>query len=106
MRPIIRFLTRLGLKLGREQRDLGARVPIHVGARLELDEVVVRGTARDISVGGVFFETAAPIAPGVRGSLARDGSRDLVPVRVTWSRRAADGEPAGLGLEFESNHRR
>ena len=104
MRPIIRFLTRLGLM--KEQRDTGARVPIHVGARLELDEVVVRGTARDISVGGVFFETTAPIAPGVCGALARDGSRDLVPVRVSWARRAEGGEPAGLGLEFESNRRR
>ena len=67
---------------------------------------VLHGTARDIGLGGVFFETSAPIAPGVRGSLARKGSRDLVAVRVSWQKRAGAEGPGGLGLEFESNHRR
>ena len=103
MGPIRRFFTRLGV-LG-ERRETGARVPVFVDARLELDEIVLHGTARDIGLGGVFFETSAPIAPGVRGALARQGSRDLVPVRVSWFRPGSADLPGGLGLEFESNHR-
>jgi hypothetical protein len=98
------ILSKLGL--AGERRETGARVPVHVGARLELDEIVLRGTARDIGLGGVFFETSAPIAPGVRGALARDGSKDTVAVRVSWARPAGAEGPGGLGLEFESNHRR
>ena len=101
MHPIRTLLSVLGL--ARERRQTGARVPVFVDARLELDEVVLHGTARDIGLGGVFFETSAPIAPGVRGALARAGSRDLVAVRVSWQKRASPEEPAGLGLEFESN---
>jgi hypothetical protein len=104
MRHIRRFLTRLGL--GSERRERGVRVPIFVGARLELDEVTLRGTARDIGLGGVFFETVVPLAAGVRGAIARDGSRDRVPVRVGWARRAGGEQPAGLGLVFESNDRK
>jgi hypothetical protein len=98
------LLTRFGL--ASERRATGARVPVFVDARLELDEIVLHGTARDIGLGGVFFETSAPIAPGVRGSLARAGSRDLVAVRVTWQKASGTDGPGGLGLEFESNHRR
>ena len=101
MGTIRQFFTRLGL--ASERRATGARVPVFVDARLELDEVVLHGTARDIGLGGVFFETSAPIAPGVRGALARAGSRDLVPVRVSWQKRAGEEGPGGLGLEFESN---
>ncbi len=97
------FLSRLGL--AGERRETGVRVPVSFGARLELDEIVLRGTARDIGVGGVFFETSAPIAAGVRGALAREGGRDLVPVRVSWTRHQSHEGPSGLGLEFESNRR-
>lgn len=100
-----RFLARLGLGSG-ERRKTGARVPVEVDARLELDEITLQGTARDIGLGGVFFATSAPIAAGLRGALARRGSKDMVPVRVSWSRRAGDEGPAGLGLEFESNVRK
>jgi hypothetical protein len=95
------FLTRYG----RERRKTGARVPVEVEARLELDEITLTGTARDIGLGGVFFATNAPIAPGVCGALARAGSRETVAVRVSWSRKGGDDGPAGLGLEFASNRR-
>ena len=99
-----RVLSTLGL--ASDRRETGARVPVFVDARLELDEIVLHGTARDIGLGGVFFETSAPIAPGVRGALARQGSKDMVAVRVSWQRPSAPGTPAGLGLEFESTARR
>ncbi len=99
MSSIRRVLSWLGL--GSDRRATGVRVPIFVGARLELDVVVLEGTARDLSSGGVFFETKVPLAPGVRGALARHGSRDLVPVRVTWWRPATTVAPGGIGLQFE-----
>jgi hypothetical protein len=95
---IRRKLSSLGIM--KDRRSAAARTPIFVGARLELDVVTVTGTARDLSAGGVFFETSAPLAPGVRGHLARSGGGDLIPVRVTWRRDAQPGKPAGLGLAF------
>ena len=84
----------------KDRRAAAARTPIFVGARLELDVVTVSGTARDLSAGGVFFETSAPLAPGVKGHLARSGGGEPIPVRVSWRRNPAPGKPAGLGLAF------
>lgn len=94
-----RTFAKLGLM--KDRRAAAARTPIFVGARLELDCVSVTGTARDLSAGGVFFETSAPLAPGLRGHLARHGAGDWIPVRVTWRRDAEPGKPAGLGLAFD-----
>ena len=93
-----RKLSSLGLL--DDRRTTAERLPIFVGARLELDVVTVSGTARDLSAGGVFFETSAPLAPGVRGELARAGGGEPIPVRVIWRRPATAGKPAGLGLAF------
>jgi hypothetical protein len=84
-----------------ERRAASARVPIYVGARLELDVVEVHGVARDVGAGGVFFATTAPIARGVRGRLCRDGGAEHIAVRVTGHRPASATHPAGLGLAFE-----
>jgi hypothetical protein len=100
MAAIRRVLSRFGLLSDRRERGGGQRRPIFVGARLELDEVTVHGTARDLSTGGVFFETSAPLAPGLRGALVREGSKDAVPVRVTWARRASAHARPGIGLQF------
>lgn len=94
-----RFFSRLGM--ARDRRSGGVRTPIFVGARLELDVITLRGTARDLGSGGVFFETSAPLAPGLRGHLAREGGAELLPVRVTWRREASAGLPGGIGLAFE-----
>jgi hypothetical protein len=93
------FLRRLLRR--RDRRTAGNRLPIFVGARLELDVVDIDGVARDLAAGGVFFATSAPIAPGVRGRLRRQGGIERVPVRVTFQRPAGPGRPAGLGLAFE-----
>lgn len=84
-----------------ERRAINNRVPIYIGARLELDVVEVHGVARDVASGGVFFATSAPIARGVRGRLRQNGHAEAVPVRVTGHRRASATHPAGLGLAFE-----
>jgi len=95
-----RWMSRLGL--APERRATGNRIPIYVGARLELDAVTLTGTARDLGPGGVFLATSAPLAPGLRGMLQREGDGDWIPVRVSWRRDAAHGQPAGIGLAFES----
>lgn len=96
---IRRQLSRLGLLADR--RTSATRTPIFVGATLELDVVSVSGTARDLSTGGVFFATAAPLAPGLRGHLARAGGGEPIPVQVRWRRGDEPGKPAGIGLAFE-----
>jgi hypothetical protein len=93
-----RFFSWIGIL--QDRRD-GARTPIFVGARLELDVVTLHGTARDLAAGGVFFETSAPLAPGLRGELIREGGSERLPVRVSWRREPATGQPAGIGLAFE-----
>lgn len=94
-----RFFARLGLL--RDRRARGTRTPIFIGARLDLDAITLRGTARDLSSGGIFFETTAPLAPGLRGTVSREGGGEPLPVRVSWRREAAAGSPAGIGLAFE-----
>ena len=84
-----------------ERRAAGARVPIYVGARLELDVVELNGIARDLASGGGFFATSAPIARGVRGRLRKDGHDERIAVRVTGHRAASSSGPAGLGLAFD-----
>jgi hypothetical protein len=96
-----RTLSRIGWL--RDRRATVTRTPIFVGATLELDVVTLTGTARDLSTGGVFFATSAPLAPGLRGHLSRTGGGDPIPVTVCWRRGEDDepGKPAGLGLAFE-----
>jgi hypothetical protein len=94
-----RFFSRLGL--ARDRRSDGDRTSIFVGARLELDAITLEGTARDLGSGGVFFQTSAPLAPGLRGVLARTGGTERLPVRVSYRRDAATGSPGGIGLAFE-----
>jgi hypothetical protein len=96
------LLRRLGLL--RDRRHRGQRTPVFVGARLELDVVELYGTARDLGAGGVFFATSVPLAPGVRGTLTREGGGEPVTVRVSWRREGGAGEPAGLGLAFDPSY--
>jgi len=95
-----RSLSRLHHALRGDRRTTADRTPVFIGARLDLDVVSLTGTARDLSSGGVFFATAAPLAPGVRGQFTRPG-RAPVPVQVRWRRDHAPGQPAGIGLSFE-----
>jgi hypothetical protein len=84
-----------------DRRRAVDRTPIQVKAVLALDVVELRGTASDESPGGVFFETAAPIAPGVRGWLSRDKHSAPIPVRVSWRRDHTSRQRGGLGLVYE-----
>jgi hypothetical protein len=93
------ILRRLGIL---RDRRAGARTPVMVDARLELDAVDLDGATSDLGDGGVFFETTAPLARGLHGTLIRHGRR--VNVRVTWRRAASAERQAGIGLAFEPQY--
>jgi len=93
------ILRRLGLL---RDRRASARTPETVSARLELDAVDLYGATSDLGDGGVFFETTAPLASGLYGTLFRHG--EPVNVRVTWRRERAPGREAGIGLAFEPQY--
>ena len=95
------IFRRLGLF---RDRRASARTPTFVDAKLELDAVDLRGTARDLGEGGVFFATTAPLAPGLRGTLFREPGGTPVTVRVTWRRDARGDQPAGIGLAFDPGY--
>lgn len=109
MRPLLEKLKQLVHHM--EKRESGARVPIHQGAYLAFGERVVVGTARDLSLGGVFFETRVrqgepprhpPLAVGAYGEICRMDSQATVPVRVTWVRDEGHPHGPGVGLAFVS----
>ena len=96
------IFRRLGLL---RDRRASARTPVFVDARLELDAIDLDGVARDLGDGGVFFETTAPLAPGLRGTLIRERGGEPVNVRVSWRRERTGDQDGGtyigalLGLE-------
>lgn len=61
--------------------------------------------SRNINEGGLFIETENPHPPGTQISLQfhLPGSNDPVKAegRVAWSTGASEGEPPGMGIEFE-----
>ena len=96
------ILRRLGLI--RDRRARGDRIPVFVGARLEIGDLAIDGTARDLGAGGIFFETPVSLAPGLRGTLRRADGADPLVVRVSWHRREHRDAPAGLGLSFDPGY--
>ena len=93
------ILRRLGIL---RDRRASARTPAMVDARLELDAFELCGATGDLGDGGVFFETTAPLAPGLHGTLIRHG--EPVNVRVTWRRERSADREAGIGLAFEPQY--
>jgi uncharacterized protein (TIGR02266 family) len=63
---------------------------------------------RDINEGGVFIETADPRPPGtpvtLQFSLPGETDPVVTPGRVVWTSSGDDGEPPGMGIEFEGLH--
>lgn len=60
---------------------------------------------RDVNEGGLFIETADPRPPGTTVSLQFWLPGDTEPVategRVVWTSSGDDGQPPGMGIEFE-----
>lgn len=77
--------------------QLGARVDVVSGSNF----YSARG--RDISMGGLFIETLAPLPLGsqVMIELVLDGSRHVLPAEVCWSVEAEEGGTAGVGVQFD-----
>lgn len=80
------------------------RVPLHKAVEFsaDSDDVPIRmeGTGRDISLGGMFIETAAPCAEGERITIhltLPEGRRELtLPAIVRWNSKE------GMGVQFGS----
>ncbi len=78
-----------------EERRRTARQAVHFALVLDDGAVFQAGTARDVSDGGLFFETAAQLDPGTIVHLSPlDGPGLEVRARVVHAR------PSGLGLEL------
>lgn len=88
---VTRFLHRA------ERRRRGVRLHIDEGLYLTIGDRVVVGIARDLSAGGVFFETEAKLPVGAPGTLTRSLTSGDVSVRVVRS------TARGAGMVFRSD---
>jgi uncharacterized protein (TIGR02266 family) len=81
------------------------RISLEAPVRLRQRERAWDGTARNLSRGGVFVETAAPLPPP-RAELDLELELPETPLQlastaeVIWTRPPADATPPGMGLRF------
>jgi hypothetical protein len=75
------------------------RWEVHIDASLEIGTVTVPGTIRDISRGGLLFETRRPLDVGEEAQLVHRGPLGKSTVRVIRRVLEADGTTR-LGLAF------
>lgn len=81
-----------------------ARVPLETTVRVLHGERDLAATSRNLSRGGMFIETDAPLPTATEVALEfglPDGRSPLVPTaQVVWSGEALDGSAHGMGLQF------
>jgi uncharacterized protein (TIGR02266 family) len=77
--------------------QLGVRVDVVSGSNF------YSAHGRDISMGGLFIETLAPLPLGsqVMVELVLGGSRHVLAAEVCWSVDAEGGGTAGVGVQFD-----
>ena len=84
-------------------RRPGRRIPTQLRADIVCGEDRLQARVRDISHGGVFVLTPAPLAAGVMIDLELfvrpDDPPERLSGRVAWSR--PDGEEPGMGVQFD-----
>jgi type IV pilus assembly protein PilZ len=84
-------------------RKPGRRIPTLLRADILSGEARFEARVRDISHGGVFVLTPAPLAPGAMIDLElfvrSDDPPERLAGRVAWSR--ADGDEPGMGVQFD-----
>jgi uncharacterized protein (TIGR02266 family) len=94
----------MGERPGREQRQ-HPRIPVRQRCWCEGEEITVFTQMGNISEGGLYLRTQAPLLPGDRVRVQlRDGEGELeLGAAVVWRLppgRAPDAEP-GVGLRFD-----
>jgi len=81
-----------------------ARVALEAEVQIVHDQQERRGTARNLSRGGIFVESDHAMPPATEVMLEfrlPDAEYSLAPTaQVIWQRPQADGLPHGMGLQF------
>jgi type IV pilus assembly protein PilZ len=84
-------------------RKPGRRIPTQMRADILTGEARLEALVRDISHGGVFVHTPAPLAPGAAIDLELfvrpDDPPERLSGRVAWSR--IEGDEPGMGVQFD-----
>ena len=84
-------------------RKPGRRIPTQLRADIVSGGARVEARVRDISHGGVFVLTPAPLAPGALIDLELfvrpNDAPERLSGRVAWSR--SDGDEPGMGVRFD-----
>jgi len=93
------------LEASGHSRRRSLRVPADLKARYRAADGLASGPVSDLSEGGLFLATEAPLAPGtpLRLELEDPSGAPTVSVagRVVWARAADNGGgPAGMGVCF------
>jgi len=80
------------------------RLPCRQRCWCEGDDITIYAQIGNLSEGGLFLRTSAPLPPGarVRIRLGRGEGEAEMPARVAWRRDPRqDREEPGMGLRFE-----
>ena len=87
-----------------------ARVPLETTVRVHCGANDLAGTSRNLSRGGIFVETNAPLPPATEVALEfglPDGHSPLAPTaQVIWAGESPDDDRSGMGLQFLALDRR
>jgi len=99
------FGARPPLQASERSRRRSLRVPTALKARYQAAGRAASSPVADLSEGGLFLATEAPLAPGTPLRLELGDASGAPPVcvasRVVWARGVGDiGGPAGMGLCF------
>jgi uncharacterized protein (TIGR02266 family) len=88
------------------ERRHASRAPLVVRVDYSSVEALFSEFTRNINEGGIFIETEspAPIDQMVSLQFQLPGGSEPIKVsgRVVWSTPGGDGEPPGMGVEFEN----
>ena len=80
------------------------RIEARLRCWCESDRITFFARIANLSEGGLFLRTSAPLAPGSRTRLRLQG-RELEEVStaatVVWNREQPQNGPAGMGLRFD-----
>ena len=85
-----------------EERRRHARVSLGVEVDVSSSSNFFVGQARDLSMGGLFVETAVPVPMGsaVTIDLVLDGKKHVLLAEVVWALDASDGTTLGVGVRL------
>lgn len=88
------------------ERRRAPRAPVTVRVAYETIDALFSEFTRDINEGGLFIETEQPLSVDdqVQLHFRLPGSADAIQVtgHVAWVSSGDDGNPPGMGIEFDS----